>query len=101
MTYLLYHALDLWSVLHLNSCIQLAKTQRLNRSELSLRSLNCAAGLRNSHFCHDSYPLKTFDNSNPLLRAMEYASRMLVNALKVAFTTLCGFEEPLDLANTL
>jgi hypothetical protein len=47
------------------------------------------------------YPLKTFDNDTPLFLATEKGSRMLVRALKVAFTTLWGFDEPLDLANTL
>ncbi len=47
------------------------------------------------------YPLNTFFKPMPLVLATDIGSRNMANALKVAFTTLCGFAEPNDLANTL
>jgi hypothetical protein len=37
----------------------------------------------------------------PLVLATDIGSRSIANALKVAFTTLCGLADPNDFANTL
>jgi len=101
MIYFFNHALNLRRVFHFHRIVHFTKTQRLNRSQLRFRPFDYAPGLCDLNFCHDAYPLKTFDNETPRLRAIVCGSRIVVNALKVAFTTLCGFEDPFDLANTL
>src|SRR6476619_5701284 len=64
-----------------------------------------AAGLslktRNQQQPTSTYPLNTFFKPMLLVLATEIGSRSKANALKVAFTTLCGLAEPNDLANTL
>lgn len=96
-----YHAGDLRSQLHLYRSVDLPETQCLNGPLLGFRSFDRTSSLSYLNFCHVSYPLNTLDNATPLFFAMLYASRIVVSALKVAFTTLCGLDEPLDFANTL
>jgi hypothetical protein len=88
MIHLVDHTGDLGSQLHLYRTIDLAKAQSLDRSDLGLRTLDRTSDLCDLYFRHDSYPLNTLDNEMPRLRATVYASRMLVKALNVAFTTL-------------
>ena len=47
-----------------------------------------------------SYPLYNFSNVIPLFLAIVWAFFNLSRASNVAFTTLCGFEEPCDFDNT-
>ena len=70
MTYFSNHALDLGRVFYLYGRVHPAKAKRLNGTQLRVRTLDGATSLCNSNFSHGYYPLKTFDNSKPRLRAM-------------------------------
>src|SRR5690606_8148047 len=100
MIYLPYHSDNGWGRVKLNSLVNLFQSQSLHSPLLLLAAVYHALDLCYFDFCHDPYPLKTLFKSTPLCKATVCASRIFNNASTVAFTTLCGFEDPRDLANT-
>ena len=67
------------------------------RSVLSITLLICVILI----LAMTDYPLNTLPKLIPRCCATVFASRNWANADTVAFTTLCGFDEPFDFANTL
>src|SRR5690606_15929050 len=80
--------------------VDLTESQSLNRPLLALTPVDDTLNLGNSDLCHDSYPLNTLFKSTPRCWATVYASRIFSSASMVALTTLCGLDEPNDLAST-
>ena len=75
-------------------------TERLKRQLLALWAVDGAAHLGDLDLGHGAYPLNTRLTGIPRRSATSDALRIMVSALKVAFTTFCVFEEPKDLART-
>src|SRR5690606_29881855 len=80
--------------------INLPQSQCLDGPLLTLAPINGALNLGDSNLCHNRYPLNTLFKSTPRCWATVYASRIFRSASIVAFTTLCGLDDPRDLANT-
>src|SRR5690606_5506903 len=96
------HTKNVWRVFMLNCLVHLVKTQRFHDSLLVFWALYNALYLCYFNFCHrsDIYPLNTFSSEIPRWLATVCALRICKRASKVAFTTLCGLEDPCDFDNT-
>src|ERR1039457_6364082 len=92
------HALYSTSSFFIYWIVHFFNAQSNKRLLLSFGSFNAAFYLCDSNLCHFAkyYPLKTLSTEIPRVRATVIGSRIFIKASKVAFTTLCGLEEPLD-----
>ena len=87
--------------------IDFTKAECLERVFLAFRFVNRAFYQRDFYLAHVliffkvyGYPLNNFSSEIPRMRATSTGLRRLRRASMVAFTTLCGLDEPWDLANT-
>ena len=101
MSYFIYHAQNLRSGFMFNRGMQFSQSQGIKIQFLSFGAVNPASYLCNFNFSHWyiynlALTVKYFFHMLTLrCWAMVYASRISSSALKVAFTRLCGFDDPL------
>src|ERR1700756_481101 len=97
-----HHTSYLRGIVLFNYLVKPGKTKGFQCPFLISRMVNTTANLFYFNLSHGSmyYPLYTFSTSTERCAATVLASRSCIRAFMVAFTTLCGFDEPNDFANT-
>jgi len=83
----------------LGNIIRTSETERLDRALMIFQRIVNAFCLFDAKLLHKIYPLNTFESEIPLRSATEDASFKDSKASIVAFTKLCGFDEPCDFVN--
>src|SRR5205807_5728129 len=90
------HAANCRCVVMLDDIIRSAESERFDRALMIEKRIVHAFSLFDTELLHLCYPLKTFESEIPLRSAVEDASERFSSADIVAFTKLCGFDEPCD-----